>query len=287
MRKDASTDRRVRWLLFTDLDGTLLDHDTYRWDEAAPALELCAKLDVPVILVSSKTAAEMNPLRLELGLSFPFIVENGGGIYFPAESPIPPPPTVLPAGDLRKWSLGPPYRDVVAALQEIRRELNMDLRGFSDMAVGEIGRFTGLVPEQARLAAMREYDEPVLHPGSSGMEALVKAASRRNLRVTEGGRFCHLHGNFDKGEALQRLVRRYVRDYGQTTTIALGDGPNDLPMLKRVDYPVLVRSSRKTPGPGAELGRMRTTDKPGPAGWNAAVTAVLTGKWNGGDHGHV
>ena len=53
-------------MVFTDLDGTLLDHDTYRWDEAEPALTLCASRNVPVILVSSKTRAEMNALRARL-----------------------------------------------------------------------------------------------------------------------------------------------------------------------------------------------------------------------------
>jgi len=71
------------FLIFTDLDGTLLDHDTYGWEEALPALDLCRRLGVPVILVSSKTRAEMDVLQNRLGLSAPFISENGGGIFFP------------------------------------------------------------------------------------------------------------------------------------------------------------------------------------------------------------
>jgi mannosyl-3-phosphoglycerate phosphatase len=282
VRKGDSNDRRSRFLVFTDLDGTLLDHNTYRWDKAEPALELCARLDVPVILVSSKTRAEMNVLRLELGLASPFVTENGGGIFFPTGSAVEPPPEALLSDELWKWSLGAPYPEVVSALREIRDELGCAIRGFADMTVDEISRLTGLDPERARLAAMREYDEPfiVSHCDSREMEPLIRAASRRGLRITEGGRFHHLHGNCDKGEAVEKLVRRCEKADGPLKVIALGDSSNDFVMLKRADYPVLVRSSREYPGLEKEIAYLRTTREKGPAGWNAAVTALLTGKWN-------
>jgi len=275
--------------VFTDLDGTLLDHDTYRWDKAEPALKLCAKLDVPVILVSSKTRAELNVLRIELGHASPFISENGGGIFFPVKSALEPPLDALLVDDLWKWSLGLPYQKVVAALQEIRNELGWDIRGFADMTVDEISRLTGLEPERARLATTREYDEPFIasHRQVSEMEPFIEAASRRGLRITEGGRFHHLHGDCDKGEALEKLVRWYETACGPVKTIALGDSPNDFSMMKRVDYPVLVRSSREYPALEKEIPNLRTTHEKGPAGWNAAVTALLTGKWNGGDQRYV
>ena len=55
------------YVIFTDLDGTLLDHDTYEWKEAEPALDLCKKLGVPVVFVSSKTRAEIEVLRRQDG----------------------------------------------------------------------------------------------------------------------------------------------------------------------------------------------------------------------------
>jgi len=82
-------------VVFTDLDGTLLDHQTYEWEEAKPALNRCKALQVPLILVSSKTRAEMDVLRHELGLISPFISENGGGIFFPEEGSDPVPPDTV------------------------------------------------------------------------------------------------------------------------------------------------------------------------------------------------
>jgi mannosyl-3-phosphoglycerate phosphatase len=277
VKSDVSHERACPLLIFTDLDGTLLDHDTYRWDPAEPALALCRKLDVPVILISSKTRAEMNVLRLELGLASPFISENGGGIFFPLQGAWEPPPDALPVGDLRKWSLGPPYPELVAALQDIREELRWTLRGFSDMTVDEISALTGLDSEKARLAAMREYDEPFISSGREGVdkERLLEAAAKRGLRVTEGGRFYHLHGPCDKGEAVDRLSGWIQASYGPVKTMALGDSPNDFSMLKRVDYPVLVKSARAYPDLRQEIPSLNSTEEEGPAGWNAAVMKRL------------
>ena len=64
-------------MVFTDLDGSLMDHETYAFDEALPALEALAQGDIPVIVVSSKTRAEIIPLVSQLKLTGPIIAENG------------------------------------------------------------------------------------------------------------------------------------------------------------------------------------------------------------------
>jgi mannosyl-3-phosphoglycerate phosphatase len=73
----------IEYIVFTDLDGTLLDYGTYSWNEALPALSRLRALRIPVVLCSTKTAAEMQPLARELRLEAPYIVENGGGIRIP------------------------------------------------------------------------------------------------------------------------------------------------------------------------------------------------------------
>ena len=55
------------YLVFTDLDGTLLDHRIYSFEDALPALDFCRKTHVPVILISSKTRAEMDLASLSAG----------------------------------------------------------------------------------------------------------------------------------------------------------------------------------------------------------------------------
>jgi mannosyl-3-phosphoglycerate phosphatase len=279
------------FLIFTDLDGTLLDHETYRWKEAEPALALCRRRSVPVILVSSKTRAEMDVLRVQLGLSSPYISENGGGIFFPVGGISTPPPVAVHDGGSWKWSLGPPYEHLVEALDAIRKELGWSIRGFSEMSPHEISQLTGLNPETGRLAAMREFDEPfvVSDPQVVDMEALDAAAKGRGLQVTIGGRFYHLQGKNDKGEAVRKLIAWY-RDQEPASsliTMALGDSPNDFTMLQQVDCPVLVRSRRSYPEWGDKIPGLSVTRETGPRGWNKAVLKILSRSLKGGESRHV
>jgi mannosyl-3-phosphoglycerate phosphatase len=268
---------RPTFLIFTDLDGTLLDHDSYAWSEAQQALDLCGRRSIPVILVSSKTRAEMNPLRLKLGLAYPFVSENGGGIFFPAEEiPSPPAGATLSEG-LWKLSLGTSYDLLVKSLREIRDELDLRIRSFSEMSVEEISLLTALDRDKARLAVMREYDEPFILQAEKkpDLDFLQDAARRRGLRVTKGGRFFHLHGNTDKGTAIERIISWYKASRLHVKTVGLGDSPNDFDMLKKVDYPFLVQPLRSFPGIEDEIPRLMVTKAKGPAGWNEAVVNIL------------
>ena len=70
-------------LIFSDLDGTLLDHYSYQSTAAQPTLKQLHDAKIPVILNTSKTLAELNIIRAELELETPFIIENGAAIYIP------------------------------------------------------------------------------------------------------------------------------------------------------------------------------------------------------------
>jgi len=279
-------------LVFTDLDGTLLDHHTYGWKEAIPALDRCRKSGIPVILVSSKTRAEMDVLRRKLDLSAPFVSENGGAVFFPRETfqdaPAGAFPSEIPDSEgsdgLWQWSFGTPYTHLVRALNHMRKSLGVSLKGFSEMAVTEISRLTGLDEDAARLAAMREYDEPFIFEGETpdDLGPLHEHAAQRGLTIVSGGRFHHLLGNNHKGNAMARITSWYNSEYhskGQfdsIPTIALGDSPNDFPMLLRADFPVLILSKHHFPDLEKEIPNLETTKYPGPKGWNEAILNILS-----------
>jgi len=284
------------FVVFTDLDGTLLDHETYAWDAAVPALEACRAKGTPVVLVSSKTRAEMDILRRRLSLETPFVSENGGGIFFPRETFVEPPFGSVSAGDpasvlqsvedshvptdrgLWELSLGVPYPRLIKALGEIRNELGWDIRGFSDMEIDEISRLTGLALKEARLAAMREYDEPFILRGDppADITPLFGAAQEQGLLITKGGRFFHLQGKNDKAKALDVIAAYYQKHHHHVRAVALGDSPNDFSMLERADIPVLIRSRRTFPDLKRRIPRLRISDQMGPAGWNTAVLGILS-----------
>src|SRR5690606_30108664 len=73
-------------VVFSDLDGTLLDHKSYSFEPARPALALLSARGIPLILASSKTEAEMRPIAVAMGIDHPMIVENGAGVAFPGEA---------------------------------------------------------------------------------------------------------------------------------------------------------------------------------------------------------
>ena len=254
----------VPLLVASDLDGTLLDEADYSYAAARPALAALRERGVPLVLCSSKTRAEMEPLARELGLDTPLVVENGGAV-------------VLPSGALLE--LGTPRPQLVEALGEIAAETGVAVRGLAAMDVEEVARRTGLGLEDAALALERGYDEPFVLEDAGGLEGLEQAASRRGLRVTRGGRFHHLTGGADKGSALRRVLEAYAEQGRHFTSVGLGDSVNDRPLLEAVDRPILVPRPDGRPDPqlSAALPDAERAPYPGAAGWNAAVLAVLDG----------
>ena len=227
-------------LVFTDLDSTLLDHATYSYDQARPALDALAEKGVPLILCSSKTRAEMIPLWYELELEHPFIVENGGGIFAPAESPLAQGEKWQDAGDgWRMRALGRPVAEVRGKFCVFKKRFQA--RGFFDLSDQEVASLTGISLAQAALAHQREFNEPVILPYADRQEDDFRAAAERaGLQVAKGGRFYHLLGGSDKGKAVRLLSGLYREQDPGLVTAALGDSPNDLPMLKAVNHPFLV-----------------------------------------------
>lgn len=273
MKKSAQT------VVFTDLDGTLLDHDTYSCAPARPALEKLRVLGIPLVVCTSKTAAEILELRTAIGNADPFISENGGGVFIPYRCF----PFAVSAGRAAAGchvvELGTCYNELCAALGEIMRETGLCLRGFSMMEPDEVAELCGFSLWQAALAKQRDYDEPFVlarpeDDGPAAQAALAAAAGRLGLRVTRGGRFFHLTGANDKGRAVGMLRELFARRYGCVYAVALGDSANDGPMLRQADAAVLLRKKDGSWDAAARGDAVRLAAA-GPAGWNEAVMGLL------------
>jgi mannosyl-3-phosphoglycerate phosphatase family protein len=264
-------------VIFTDLDGTLLDAATYSFDAASPALALIARLGIPLICTSSKTRAEIEALRRQLDNSHPFVSENGGGVfippgYFPGVTPEKAPPTATKDG-YEVLLLGRPYAEIRARFTELRSARHAPVRGFGDMSTKEVAALTGLNEAAAALARQRDFEEPFIFDGAPD-ESFLHAIEAHGLNWTQG-RIFHILGEHDKGRAIRLLLERFRATYGDVTSIGLGDGYNDLPMLAAVDHAVLVRHPDGGYAPRIDLPGLIRTELPGPAGWNAAVLQLL------------
>jgi mannosyl-3-phosphoglycerate phosphatase len=261
----------LKTVVFTDLDGTLLEYDTYSFQPAVPALERLRELQIPVVFVTSKTFPEVDFWRKTLDNRSPFVVENGSAVFVP----IGDPPLSERAGRFgdgyEMVELGVPYPELTRGLKGAARESGCRIRGFADMTAEEITRECDMPLEQAVLAKMRQYDEPFrILKGDPGV--LARALERRGLKLSSGGRFFHVTGRNDKADAVLLLIDAY-RQLGPIRSIGLGDGLNDSGFLNLVDHPVLLDS----PAAGQLLKRVPRahTAPSGPSGWNEAILEIL------------
>ena len=250
-------------VIFTDLDGTLLDHHSYSWEPARPALAEIRKRGYPLILTSSKTRAELAELQQALDLQHPFVSENGAAIHWREGS------------DWHCRAFARPHAEVIQVLGQLRDEHGYRFTGFSDCTPEQIHKLTGLSPNQAALAGQREYTEPLLWQDSDERrQQFLTLLQQQRLRGVQGGRFLCVMGEFDKCTAMVHLLAQY-RQCGPVTSVALGDSPNDEQMLNAADIAVVVRSARSAQLQVSGAGRVIHTGQAGPAGWQEAMAAIL------------
>ncbi len=256
-------------IVITDLDGTLLNGLTYSYDPAWPAIQALRDRNMPLILCSSKTRAEIEGWRERLKIDTPFIVENGGAIYVPRNYfPFQVEHSTERDGyDVIEF--GEPYHEVVQALRSASRETGCETLGFHQMSVAEICLRTLLPVRDAQWAKQREYDEPFEILGLNSHN-LLTAIEKRGKRWTRGDRLYHINGKNNKALAVVRLISLYRTAYGAVTTIGIGNGHNDVDFLKLVDTPIIVRS-RFAVAIAKQLPNGWVTNSPGPYGWKEGI----------------
>ncbi|MFC5585093.1 HAD-IIB family hydrolase [Nitratireductor kimnyeongensis] len=257
---------RPRLVVFSDLDGTLLDHETYDFTPALPAIKALRARFGALILASSKTAAEIAPLRRALDFAHcPAIVENGAGILASERGS---------QHDSRSR-----YEELIGHLDALPDELRRSYAGFSDWDAREVAARTGLSLEAAQLAKQREYSEPGIWSGTEeGFTAFCNALNRLGVHVQKGGRFATLSFGGTKGQRVRELLARLEDKRVPVVSVALGDAPNDRDMLESVDIAVEIPNPAH-PGIG-KIARggsqvLRKARLAGPAGWNEEMLAVL------------
>lgn len=246
-------------LVFTDLDGTLLD-DAYTFAGAEAALARLAAQRIPLVLATSKTRAELKALAAQLPGVPGLIFENGAGLTYPGPDG---PQTTL---------FGPGYAALLERLGTLGPAA-APFEGFAALGAARVGALTGLPPAAVTRAMAREASEPGLFHGDAEALARFRAAlAPHGLRAVSGGRFLHVMPERDKVDGVKTLATLLAPG---APTLALGDGENDRAMLEATTFAVVM--PRKD---GTRLALKRTegvtiAPAPGPEGWGPAVLALL------------
>lgn len=276
----TKTPHSSQTIVFTDLDGTLLDHDTYGFDPARPALAMLDQKNIPVILNSSKTLVEILKIRNALGNGHPFIAENGSVVAVPESTfgdLVGNDSLFQSPSGLMVRRLGGDRKEVLDILTHLRRTHGFAFEGFADMDPVRLSQVTGLTEDQAIEAGQRLSTEPIIWQDTPGQwEAFTGHLAGAGLGWVQGGRFISISRPFDKKDGVACLLALYTSGMGsEPFTIGLGDSPNDQAMLDMMDIAVVICSARSDQ---IKLNRAKTvirTTARGPLGWQEAMNTIF------------
>ena len=293
--------------MFTDIDGTLVDINTAEYGkETDKLIRLIKERNIPLILTSAKTRLEQNKIREDLGISDPFIVENGGAIvipkgYFPdyalRDIKYPLRETQEIKNEARDVNheivveLGKPADYIRAKLSDIRKKYSINFRGVADISVEKLSNLALISREQAKRMAQRNYGETILQIQSEDIARFIKYVQEDGMKVIHGGRFFDVTVGTDKGIAVG-ILKKLFKDkfHNNVTFFGIGDSTNDIPMLNLMDIPILVQRQDSSWVDDGEIKMKNAVDSSrrsissnklikiegiGPNGWENAIHKII------------
>lgn len=232
----------MKTLIFSDLDGTFLNHNDYSFEAAKPALKIIQQKHIPLIFTTSKTKAEVIALQEKVGIIEPFITENGAALFIPKGYQDLDLEELEEYGGYKVVNFGKSYKEVLQFYEHNKKRFGM--RGFSDMNVEDVIRLTDLDRANALLAKTRDFTEPVVLEDLSKLAELESEADKYDLKLTKGGRFYHLIAKKqDKGVAVKQTKILFEKLFHTSIrSIGLGDGKNDIAMFENVDQAIAIKN---------------------------------------------
>jgi len=268
----------IKKVVFTDIDGTLTDIKTGELGEVKDLICSLKNRNIPVILCSAKTRAEQIKIRRELGLTEPFIVENGGAIVIPKDyfGSLSDMPNHKEVKEYDIIELGKPAREIRLKLLNIRNQFKFKFIGVADLSIESLCHLTDMPPASARRMAQREYGETILQIDRRQQRRFAKVAEQSGLKTIYGGRFFDVTIGNDKGKAVGIMINLYKKKYYKDNVkfFGVGDSQNDSTMLRLMDVPMLVQGPE---GTWSNLNVKNIIKIPaiGPNGWKFAYNKVM------------
>lgn len=247
--------------IFTAIEGTLLDFETFDWSASRNILASLSATNTPVVPVTAMTLDEMKPLAREMGFRHAMIIEAGGAIA---------------RWKNHAWEVepcGPDADTLLDLVSTIEDRSGADLTVYSVLPENEASRLSGRTGAMLRGSTRRRFSEPFLMERGD-IKAVTKAAASLGFTIERGKRFYYLCRPGCEAAAVKRVRAELACDFA----IALGGSPLDAELLASVEIPIII------PGPDghadrelkAKVPNARIAPAPGSRGWAAAVNEVWT-----------
>jgi len=258
-------------VIFTDLDGTLLDHDNYSYTAALPAFDYIKKNNIPLIFTTSKTSVEIEELCNQIDFYHPFIAENGGLLAVPDDYFS----TEQSSKKYKKNIIGVARKEIDSILKNLSTIYKF--KSFHDMSVDELVEHTGLKPNQAKYANQGDSTEPLLWLDEpTALSDFTNDLKKHNLNLITGGRFHHVMGNHDKSTTMTTLLDMYKDFWNkEVISVALGDSPNDFEMLHTANHGIVIPNPHAPKMCIDNHVNLIKAEHSGPQGWNDSLLALL------------
>lgn len=220
----------ARWVVFTDLDGTLLD-GRYDLRGAGNAMDTLHEQGCVCIPASSKTHQELLQLNKVRKFPSPYVLENGAGLCWPSKA--------------EPELFGREAPEIYDLLDHIREEHKLRYRTFRDISCEELQLLTGLDKAGAVDAKQRAASVPIVWEDEpAALEKFSEVLGFIGLQVVHGGRFqTVLDAGCTKATAVQKVLEHFHWGTQRPTIIACGDAANDLDMLAMADIAILFPAS--------------------------------------------
>lgn len=268
-------------VIFTDIDGTLLDSYFPDLNKAKKLVEKTIQNGIHLILCSSKTELEQDLIRSNIQLKEPFIVENGGA-------------TIIPLGYFKKSKFnhskkfqnkyiietGGSSFKIRSLLKKIRTKHKINFKGTSDLSIPELSKITKLSEDYAKRMITRKYSETIVQINSKDMPNFVINVEELGLKVIPGGQYFDITLGNDKGTAAKILMEIFRKEYENNVIFfGIGDSKNDESMLSLMNHSILVQKPDAS-WQNLSIDNLQKVKGIGTRGWEVALEIILNyNKW--------
>ena len=254
-------------VIFTDLDGSLLHRDTFKFDSIKDYIKSLINMGIIIIPNSSKTEKEIEKFNEELGVSLPYISENGSSIHGL---------NLITSNFPDKLILSREKEELLKIFEnKVPVKLKEKCFQILKMSRKEQEKILGQEDEKLKFALNRKYTLPFLFKGNkSEKKKLLKILNSNSLTLQEGGRVFNLCDNINKVKSMNRVIKILKKTEDKIKTIAVGDNYNDLDMLKSCDIPCLVFNDQFIQDQ-INIDNLIFSNKPSPEGWADVIKTAL------------